>query len=116
MVRQQTQGSPVVAGAIAFGVGFLVRRDPAPSQPEQRAAEGLMDKAEPLKDELVQPGREVAEGVKGVAQDAVEEVKTTAADSKQAVADTVHDSVDATKSTTQDAADSVKQSAQTSPA
>ena len=116
MVRQQTQGSPVVAGAIAFGVGFLAAVILPASQPEQRAPKGLMDKAEPLKDELSSIGREVAEDVKGVAQDAVDEVKATAADSKQAVADTVHDGVDATKSTTQAAADSVKQSAQTSPA
>jgi gas vesicle protein len=112
-VRNQTQGSPVVAGAIAFGVGFLVAAILPPSQSEQRAAEGLMDKAEPLKDELASAGREIAEGVKGVAQDAVEEVKATAAESKTAVTDTVHESVDATKSTTQDAASTVKDQATT---
>ena len=40
VVRQQTQGSPVAAGAIAFGVGFLVAALLPPSEPEQRAAEG----------------------------------------------------------------------------
>ena len=114
-MRQQTQGSPLVAGAIAFGVGFLVAAILPPSQPEQRAAEGLLDKAEPLKDELASAGREVADGVKGVAQDAVQEVKATATDSKQAVTDTVHDSVDATKSTTQDAISAVKDEATPSP-
>ena len=45
----------VVAGAIAFGVGFLVAAVFPASQPEQRAAQGLMDKAEPLKDECSPP-------------------------------------------------------------
>jgi len=116
MVRQQAQGSPVAAGAIAFGIGFLVAAILPASQPEQRAAEGLMDKAEPLKDELASAGREVAEGVKGVAQAAVAEVKSTAAESKEAVTGTVQESVDATKATTQDAAASVKDQATSSTA
>ena len=105
-VRQQTQGSPLAAGAIAFGVGFLVAAAFPASQPEQEAAQGLMDKAEPLKEELTSVGKDVAEQVKGVAQEAVEEVKSTAADSKQAVADTVKGGVESTKATTQDAAGS----------
>ena len=110
-MRHQTQGSPVAAGAIAFGVGFLIAAIFPPSQPEQQVAHDLIDKAEPLKDELASAGRDVAEQVKGVAQDAVEEVKTTAVDSKQAVADTVRDGVDATTSTAHDAAASIKEQA-----
>ena len=110
-VREQTQGSPLAAGAIAFGVGFLVAAAFPASQPEQQAAQGLMDKAEPLKEELTNVGKDVAEHVKGVAQEAVEEVKSTAADSKQAVADTVKSGVDITKATTQDAAGSIKDQA-----
>ena len=37
-VRHQTQGSPVAAGAIAFGVGFLIAAIFPPSQPEQQVA------------------------------------------------------------------------------
>lgn len=110
-VRHQTQGSPVAAGAIAFGVGFLIAAIFPPSQPEQQVAHDLMDKAEPLKDELASAGREVAEQVKGAAQDAVEEIKSTAVDGKQAVADTVRDGVDSTTSTAHDAAASIKQQA-----
>lgn len=110
-VRRQTQGSPVAAGAIAFGVGFLVAAIFPPSQPEQQVAQDLMAKAEPLTDELASAGRDVAEHVKGAAQDAVEEVKETAAQSKQAVAGTVRDGVDSTTSTTHDAAASTKDAA-----
>jgi len=111
VVRQQTQGSPMAAGAIAFGAGFLFAAIFPASQSEQRVAQDLMDRAEPLKDELAAAGREVADHVKGAAQDAVEEVKSTAVESKQAIADTVRDGVDATKSTTQDAASSIKEQA-----
>ena len=90
---------------------------PFPAQPVRAAGRrrACLDKAEPLKDELVSAGGEVAHGVKGVAQDAVAEVKATAADGTQAVTDTVHDGVDElTTSTTKDGADAVKQSATTS--
>jgi ElaB/YqjD/DUF883 family membrane-anchored ribosome-binding protein len=110
-VRQQTQGSPVAAGAIAFGVGFLVAAVFPPSQPEQQAAQALIDKAEPLKEELTSIGSNVAEQVKGAAQEALEEVKTTAADSKQAVTATVQDGIESAKTTSQDAAASIKDQA-----
>jgi ElaB/YqjD/DUF883 family membrane-anchored ribosome-binding protein len=110
-VRHQTQGSPVAAGAVAFGVGFLIAAIFPPSRPEQQVAHDLMDKAEPLKDELASAGREVAEQVKGAAQNAVEEVKSTAADSRQAVAGTVREGVDSTTSTAHDAAASIKDQA-----
>jgi ElaB/YqjD/DUF883 family membrane-anchored ribosome-binding protein len=115
LVRQQTQGSPLAAGAIAFGVGFLVAAILPASAPEQRAAEGLLDSVEPLKDELASAGREVVGGVRDVAEEAVHEVKTTATDGTQAVADTVRDSVDTTKTTTQDAISTVKGEAAPSP-
>jgi len=110
-VRQQTQGSPLVAGAIAFGVGFLVAAVFPPSEPEQRAAEGLRDKAEPITDELTNVGRDVAEQVKGAAQEAVQEVKSAAVDSKDAVTETARAGLDATKSTTAEAASSIKDEA-----
>jgi ElaB/YqjD/DUF883 family membrane-anchored ribosome-binding protein len=110
-LRQQTQGSPLAAGAIAFGVGFLVAAAFPASQPEQQAAQALMDKAEPLKEELTAIGTDVAQQVKGDVQEAVEEVKTTAADSKQAVTETVKDGIESTKATSQDAAASIKDQA-----
>lgn len=103
LMRQQTQGSPVAAGAVAFGIGFLVAAILPSTRPEQQATEALLDKAEPLKDELASVGRDVAEHVKGVAQEGVAEVSSTATDAKDAVAGVVHDGVEATKATTQDA-------------
>lgn len=107
-VRAQTQGSPLATGAIAFGVGFLIAAVFPPSRSEQRAAQTLLEKAEPVKDELLAAGQDVASELKDSARTALEEVKDTAADAKQAVADTAHDNVEATKETAQAAAGSVK--------
>ena len=107
-VRSQTQGSPLATGAIAFGVGFLIAAVIPPSQPEQQAAQRLLDKAEPVKDELLATGQDVASELKDSALTALDEVKGTAADGKQAVADTAHDKVEATKDTATAAAGSVK--------
>ena len=108
-IRQGTEGSPLVAGGIAFGVGFLLAAIAPASEPEQRVAEQLADKAEPLKAELAGAAKEVVDNVKETAKEAVEEVKTTATDGQQAVAGTVRDGVDATTASTRDAASTIKQ-------
>ena len=107
-VRAQTQGSPLAAGGIAFGVGFLIAAVFPPSQSEQQAAQSLLEKAEPVKDELLAAGQDVASELKDSARTALDEVKGTAADAKQAVADTAHDNLQETKNTAQVAAGSVK--------
>lgn len=110
-VRHQAQGSPMVAGALAFGVGFLVAAIFPPTATEEQVVQDVMDKAGPLKAELAAAGQDVAGQVKETARDALEQVKTTAADGKDAVAETARGSVDATTSASQDAAESVKQQA-----
>lgn len=110
-VRHQAQGSPVAAGAVAFGVGFLAAAIFPPSRSEQHAVQGLVDKAEPLKDELTAAAKDLAQNVKGAAQDAVEDVKSVAAESKQAVTESVREGVDSTASSTREAADTVKNEA-----
>jgi len=107
-VRSQTQGSPLATGAIAFGVGFLIAAIIPPSQPEQQAAQQLLDKAEPLKNELVAAGQDVAGELKDSARTALDDVKDTAAEAKQAVTDTAHDKVAETKDSARSAADSVR--------
>jgi ElaB/YqjD/DUF883 family membrane-anchored ribosome-binding protein len=107
-VRSQTQGSPLAAGAIAFGVGFLAAAIFPPTRSEQNVARDLLDKAEPVKDELMATGREVAGDLKDSAAAAVDQLKETAVEGKQAVADTIHDQAASTKETAQDAVGSVR--------
>jgi hypothetical protein len=111
-VRDQTQGAPVVAGAIAFGVGFLIAAAFPPSQAEREAGAKVMEKVEPLKTELASTGKELAEHLKEPAMDAANQVKDAAKDSAQSVTETAksaaHDTADQAKT----AASSVKGDAQ----
>lgn len=107
-VRRQAQGNPLAAGAIAAGVGVLLASIFPASEPEQRAAGQLLDKAEPLKDELRQTGQDIAEHVKQPARDAVQQLKQTAAHSTQTVAETVKDTADTISQTAHDSADNIR--------
>ena len=107
-VRQQTQGSPLVAGAIAFGAGVLIASVFKPSEIEKQAAGQLMDKAQPLADELKHAGQEAAEHLKQPALAAIEEVKAAAAEGAHSVAETAKQSAETGKQTALDAAETVR--------
>jgi len=106
-VRQQTQGSPLVAGAIAFGVGVLAASVVKPSEMEQQAAGQLRDKVEPLKDELKQTGQDMTEHMKQPLSDAADQVKEAAAEASHAVKDAAGTSKEAVR----EAADTVRSEA-----
>jgi hypothetical protein len=107
-VRHQTQGNPLAAGAIAFGFGVLLASVFPATQKEKQAADQLIDKAEPLKQELKQTGQEVAEHMKEPAREAVESVKETATQGAQAVGDTARSATVTTTQAARDAADTVR--------
>jgi len=97
-VSAKTQGSPLGAGLVAFGLGFVVAAAFPPSSREKQMAGQLMANAEPLKEELVDAGKEMAEGLKPPAQESLDHVKESATTAAQEV-----------KSSATDAADNVKQ-------
>jgi ElaB/YqjD/DUF883 family membrane-anchored ribosome-binding protein len=103
--RQQTQGSPLVAGALAFGVGFLVASLLPKTAIEDQAAEQLADGIEPVKRQLVEAGRETAEHLKDPVREAVNDVKETATAGAQQVAEQARQGADDTVSAGQHAAD-----------
>ena len=84
-VRQRAQGNPLVAGLVAFGLGFLVSSAIPSTRKEQDAAAAVKDKAEPLKQELTDIGKDAVGNLKESAQDAVQSVKETATDAAQTV-------------------------------
>jgi hypothetical protein len=88
-VTQQTQGAPLVAGAIAFGIGFMAAAAFPASHAEEAVGEKLMEKAEPLKDELTstvkEAAGEVADHLKGPAMDAASDLGDSAKESVQQV-------------------------------
>jgi ElaB/YqjD/DUF883 family membrane-anchored ribosome-binding protein len=110
-VRQQTQGNPLAAGAIAMGFGVLLASVFPATEKERRAADQLMDKAEPLTEELKQAGREIAEHMREPAREAVDQVKEAASEGTQAVADTAREARDTASHDARQAVDSVRNEA-----
>ena len=111
VARQQAQGNPMMVGAVAFGVGFLVAAAFPPSRTEEQLAEQAMEKAEPVKQQLIESGQEVAEHLKESATEAVGQVKQTATESAGQVADTAKEATQATKDAVLDAAETTRQEA-----
>ena len=109
--RQQAQGNPVMAGAVAFGLGFLVAAAFPPSRTEEQLAEQAMDKAEPVKRQLMESGQEVAEHLKDSAAEAAEQVKQAATEGAGQVADTAKEASQTTKDAVRDAAETTRQEA-----
>jgi hypothetical protein len=107
-MRRETQGNPLAAGAIAMGVGVLLASVFPATAKERRAADQLMDKAEPLKEELMDTGREMAEHLKEPAREAVQEVKDAASEGAQSVTETAKEAAGTTSQSAREAADHVR--------
>jgi len=82
--RRQTQGNPLAAGLIAFGVGWLVSSLLPASQKERELAHQIKDQAEPAVQAAGQQAgqalAEVQDNLQEPAQQAVQSVKDTATD------------------------------------
>jgi ElaB/YqjD/DUF883 family membrane-anchored ribosome-binding protein len=85
LVREQTQGNPLAAGLVAFGVGMVVASLMPPSQKEREAAAMVKEKAEPLVHEATDTAKEMADHLKEPAREAAKSVRDTAADGAQQV-------------------------------
>jgi hypothetical protein len=81
-IVRQTQGNPLAAGMIAFGVGWLVSSLLPASQKEQELAQQAESAVREHKDTLLEPAKqaaqEIGEQLKPAAQQAAESVKATA--------------------------------------
>jgi hypothetical protein len=88
-IVRQTQGNPLAAGLIAFGVGWLVSSLLPATEKERQLAQQAETAVRENKDALLQPAKQVAqeigEELKPAAQQAVGEVKSTAQDAAQTV-------------------------------
>ncbi|MBA3525152.1 MAG: DUF3618 domain-containing protein [Geodermatophilaceae bacterium] len=108
-MQRGTQGNPVAAGLIAFGVGWLVSSLlPTSEKEKQLAAQAesvLKEHSQPLIDQAKQAAQDAGEALKPAAQQAVESVKGTAQDAAQTV--TEHG-----RSAAQDVQDQAQQSRQ----
>ena len=88
-VEDQTQGSPLAAGLVAFGAGMLISALVPASNKEADAAQRAMDAArehgQPVTEDLKSAGRDIADNLKESATDRVEEVKSSAQESAETV-------------------------------
>lgn len=103
-VRQQTQGNPIAAGLIAFGVGWLLSSLVPASQAEQAAATKVEETAgDPLK----QSAHEVAGNLQQPLQDSADAVKAAATDAAEKTTDHARSATGDLTSTARDAAQDV---------
>jgi hypothetical protein len=90
-IVRQTQGNPLAAGLIAFGVGWLVSSLLPATQKEQQLAQQAETALKENKDALLAPAKQAAQEIgdelRPAAQQAAEEVKATAQDAAQTVKD-----------------------------
>jgi ElaB/YqjD/DUF883 family membrane-anchored ribosome-binding protein len=84
-VKQKTQGNPIAAGVIAFGLGMLVSSLIPSSEKERRAVSTLQDNLEPVKQKATEVARDMGESLRPAAQEAAESVKYTAQEGVESV-------------------------------
>lgn len=103
-VVSQTQGNPIAAGVIAFGVGMLAATLIPVTDAEKRAGQELKDRGEPLTDKVKEVASDLKDDVGGTVGDAAGRVKDTAQDAVQTTRDQA-------RSSAQDAKDQTVQAA-----
>jgi hypothetical protein len=86
-VRRQTQGNPLAAGLVAFGIGWLLSSLPPASERERNVAEIVEDKAGELAEPVKETARDVAGNLQEPVQHSAEQVKAAATDAAAATAD-----------------------------
>jgi ElaB/YqjD/DUF883 family membrane-anchored ribosome-binding protein len=109
LVRERTGGSPMAAGALAFGVGFLVAATLPQPRREKEAGARLLETAQPVTQQLTEGGREVVEHVKEEAGQAAQELKQTAAESARSVAEAAQQAAETTKQQASESAQAAKE-------
>jgi uncharacterized protein YjbJ (UPF0337 family) len=103
-VAGQTQGNPLAAGIIAFGVGMLAATLIPVTDAERRAGQQLKDNSGELTDKVKDIAADVKEDLSGSVQHAVGQVKDTARDAAQTTRDQAQSSAADVKEQTRQAA------------
>jgi uncharacterized protein YjbJ (UPF0337 family) len=107
-VLRQTQGNPLAAGLVAFGVGLVVASLIPPTKPEQQAAAAVQDTIEPLKERAVEAAGQVKDEVTDAARTAAGQVKETAGQAADEVRHQAQESAEQVKGDAQAAAEDVR--------
>ena len=112
-VKSQAQGSPIAAGVIALGAGWLLGSLLPATSRERQAAAAVKEQATPLVGQAQEMAKEVAketaEELKEPAMAAAESVKGTAQDAAQTVKAEGQSAVEDVRGSAQDSKESVQQ-------
>jgi hypothetical protein len=101
-VKTQSQGNPLVAGGLAFGVGFLAAAAMPASRMEREKAEALMGSMPPVTEQVTNAVKDAAENLKEPAREAATNVKEAASEAARDVGETAKQDVkDAAQQTKQ---------------
>jgi hypothetical protein len=101
-VRAQSQGNPLVAGGLAFGVGFLAAAAMPASRMEREKAEALMGSMPPVTEQVTNAVKDVADNLREPAREAAANVKEAASEAARDVGETAKQDVkDAAQQTKQ---------------
>jgi ElaB/YqjD/DUF883 family membrane-anchored ribosome-binding protein len=99
--RSSAQGHPLIAGAVAFGVGYLVSSLLPPTDAERQAAARAKEAAKEYGQPVVEQAKQSAAGIG-------QQVSESAKEHAQQVKEHAQDSVDLVKAEASDAAGTVK--------
>jgi gas vesicle protein len=108
VAKQQTQGHPLLAGAVAAGIGFLASVAFPGSKAEGKAAQRVQQELEPLKVDLTNAAKEIAGNMKEQGQQSAQQLSESARQSGEELKQSARESVAQTKETGQEAAQNVK--------
>ena len=112
IARQKTEGNPLAAGAIAFGLGALFGSLSPASQIEKDAVARIEPQIKDTADQLRERATDVASNVQSEAQGKVEDLKSSAQESADAVKGEAQSAAQDVKSTAKSEAQDVKDDAQ----
>jgi gas vesicle protein len=111
VLREKTEGSPLAAGLVAFGVGLVISSLIPPTEPEQRLAgqvkEKVSEHSDELKEKATRVGQQVTENLREPTRQAVESVKSTVSDATDAVKEQGRSAAQDVKNQAQEAKDNV---------
>jgi gas vesicle protein len=108
-LKRKTQGNPLAAGVIAFGLGMLVSSLIPSSEKERRAVSQLQDNLEPVKQKATEVAQDVGENLRPAAQEAAQSVKSTAQEGVESVKQEGQSAAQDVKDQAQDSKDTVQQ-------
>ncbi len=90
-LQRATAGSPLIAGALAFGIGALLAAVLPETEPERRAVQAVQPQVDAATGALKDVGQQALQTAESSARDAAQELKESAADHAHEVADQAKD-------------------------